>query len=266
MLVASGDNGADGCTDGRGPSVNLLSSDPNVTAVGGTALNPGFDAQGNATQYVSESVWNDADGASGGGASTLVAKPAYQVAPGVPADGARDQPDVALLASPMNVGYVLILEGQLVAIGGTSAATPAWAGIVALLNDAAGTNGMGALNHRLYALGQRQYADGGLAVFHDVTDGNITFNGVVGPSAGPGYDLATGLGTPDVDKLVQAFTPCAGDCNGDSAVTVDELILGVNIALGAVDPMLCTPMDANRDGEVTIDELIQATNRALNGC
>src|SRR6185295_17272599 len=105
---------------------------------------------------------------------------AYQMIPGVPVDGARDQPDVALLASPSTVGYVIIFEGQLLVVGGTSVAAPAWAGIVALLNDAAGTDALGALNHRLYALVRRQYADGGRAVFHDVTVGNIGFNDVAG--------------------------------------------------------------------------------------
>jgi len=100
VLVASGNNGADDCNDGKGPSVNVLATNANVTAVGGTALDPGFDASGNATGYVSERVWNDVGGASGGGASVLVVKPAYQLGPGVPADGARDVPDVSLLASP----------------------------------------------------------------------------------------------------------------------------------------------------------------------
>jgi kumamolisin len=200
----------------------------------------------------------------------LVSKPAYQAIPGVPMDGARDQPDVALLASPGNAGYVVVFEGALNVVGGTSAAAPTWAGIVALLNHAAsaGSSGAGALNPRLYALGQRQYAEGGPAVFHDVTAGNNSFHGVPGASAGPGFDLASGLGTPNVDLLVHAFTPsaCTGDCNGDGTVTIDELILGVDIALGATAVNACPLMDTNHDGEITIDELIAATNRALNGC
>ena len=177
----------------------------NVTAVGGTALDPGFDANGDATAYVSETVWNDSAGASGGGASTLVAKPTYQSAPGVPTDGARDQPDVSLLASPSNPGYVVVLESDVVVFGGTSASAPSWAGIVALLNDALHVDGSGPLNATLYALGRQQYAENGAAVFHDITQGNTNFNGVIGYAAGPGYDLATGLGTPDVAVLAQAL-------------------------------------------------------------
>ena len=266
VLVSTGDDGADGCQDGRERSVNVLASDVNVTAVGGTALNPDFDAAGDATRYVSEVVWNDTSGASGGGASILVHKPAYQSAPGVPADGFRDQPDVALLASPQSPGYVTVFEGQTQIIGGTSAGAPSWAGIVALLNQTAGTDGLGPLNARLYQLGRQQYAGSGPAVFHDVTAGDTTFNGVAGTNATVGFDLATGLGTPDVAVLAQTFAPCPGDCNGDATVSVDELVIAVDIALGATPLAQCTALDTNGDSAVTVDEVLAATNRALNGC
>ena len=175
VLVAAGDNGADDCQDRRGRSVNVLASNANVTAVGGTALDAGFDAHGDATGYVGETVWNDADGASGGGVSTLVSKPGYQSAPGVPADGFRDLPDVSLLASPSNAGYVMVADGSVVVTGGASAAAPSWAGIVALLNHAMHVDGSGPVNAALYALGREQYAGSGTAVFHDVTLGNNSF-------------------------------------------------------------------------------------------
>jgi pseudomonalisin len=205
VLVSTGDDGSDDCGDGGGRSVNVLASDANVTAVGGTRLDPGFDANGDATGYVSETVWNDHAGASGGGVSTLVSKPAYQNAPGVPSGGWRAVPDVSLLASPMHAGYVTVVEGDIVVAGGTSASAPSWGGIVALLNQALHLDGTGPLNASLYALAQEQYARHGAAVFHDVTQGDNGFNGVPGYAAGPGYDLATGLGTPNVAALVQAL-------------------------------------------------------------
>lgn len=300
VLVSTGDDGADNCQDGRGRSVNVLASDSNVTAVGGTALDPGFNASGNATGYVSETVWNDADGASSGGASTLVAKPAYQSAPGVPTDGSRDQPDVSLLASPSHVGYVMVVEGGVIVAGGTSVAAPGWAGIVALLNQDLHVDGSGPLNTTLYALGRQQYAENGAAVFHDITVGNNGFDGVFGYSAGPGYDLCSGLGTPDVAVLAQALTAldttptptatptatatqtptdtppapsptppvgsCAGDCNGDHSVTVDEILTLVNIALGTVNISACPAGDIDHDGQITISDIITAVDRALNGC
>ena len=59
---------------------------------------------------------------------------------------------------------------------------------------------------------------------------------------------------------------CIGDCNADGAVTVDELLLSVNIALGSAAATVCAAVDANGDGEVTINELLAAVNAALNGC
>lgn len=80
--------------------------------------------------------------------------------------------------------------------------------------------------------------------------------GVPTATAGP-----TGVPTP----TVPAGT-CNGDCNGDSEVTVDEVITGVNIALGSVAVANCRAMDTNSDQEVTVDEILKAINAALNGC
>ncbi len=267
VMVASGDGGADECQDGRGRGVNILASDANVTAVGGTTLDPGFDGDGNATRYVSEMVWNDIGGATGGGRSTLVQKPAYQMISGVPADGFRDVPDVALLASARSPGYAIVLRGGTVGVGGTSASAPSWAGIAALLNQAAGADGLGVLNIALYGLGEQQYLRGGRAVFHDVTAGDNTVNGVGGFSAGPGYDLVTGLGTPDVDRLTRAFAvPCPGDCDHDGKVTTQEVLTGLHISLGTLPLAQCEAADLNGDGFVSVDELVEATKRAADGC
>ena len=59
---------------------------------------------------------------------------------------------------------------------------------------------------------------------------------------------------------------CVGDCNGDGMVAINELITGVNIALGSAPVSSCPAIDANGDGEVTINELIAAVNNALGGC
>ena len=60
--------------------------------------------------------------------------------------------------------------------------------------------------------------------------------------------------------------PCTGDCNGDGMVTINELITGVNIALGSQPPSACPIFDANSNGQVEINELIAGVNNALNGC
>ncbi len=59
---------------------------------------------------------------------------------------------------------------------------------------------------------------------------------------------------------------CAGDCNSDGAVTVDEIVTLVNIALGTTQITECEVGDANHDGQITVDEIVTAVNHALNGC
>jgi hypothetical protein len=63
-----------------------------------------------------------------------------------------------------------------------------------------------------------------------------------------------------------ATAQCAGDCNSDSQVTVDELIVGVNVALGTTAFDMCNVFDTNGDGQVAVNELVAAVNNALNGC
>jgi hypothetical protein len=230
-MNASGDSGAAGCDWGaqvatHGPSVSFPADIPEVTAVGGTELNEGSSAvwsvqngpnYGSALSYIPEKAWNDTvqgSGieASGGGASALFAKPWWQTGPGVPADQARDVPDVALSASGDHDAYVIFASGGLMAVGGTSAATPSFAGIVTLINQyvvAKGYQlkpGLGNINPNLYGLAQNT-----TGVFHDITVGNNIVpcttgspgctSGSFGYNAGPGYDLVTGLGSVDANNL-----------------------------------------------------------------
>lgn len=59
---------------------------------------------------------------------------------------------------------------------------------------------------------------------------------------------------------------CVGDCDGSGGVSVDELVLGVNISLGNADVAQCRAADPDRSGRVSVDELVQAVNNSLNGC
>lgn len=228
---ASGDSGAAGCDAGErvathSPSVTFPADIPEVTGVGGTEFNDAggswWSSTGGALSYIPEKAWNDtspANGlaASGGGASSIYAKPWWQAGPGVPNDQARDVPDVSLSASGAHDPYVIYANGALMAIGGTSAASPSFAGILAILNQYLVANGeltkpgLGNLNPALYSL-----AAGTTGLFHDITQGNnivpcaTGVNGCVagsyGYQAGPGYDLATGLGSVDAWNLVTKWT------------------------------------------------------------
>jgi hypothetical protein len=89
------------------------------------------------------------------------------------------------------------------------------------------------------------------------------------------YEIVVGVNIPTPTPTPPIATPtatateettCVGDCGDDTQVTVDELITGVNIALGIVLPSACPQFDTNGDETVTVDEILQAVNNALNGC
>jgi pseudomonalisin len=228
-FVAAGDSGAAGCdpasetTAAQGQGVNAIGSSSYNVAVGGTEFNdtsnPGLywsassnsTTLGSALSYIPELVWNTsgtvAGGADlwagGGGASIYIGKPSWQTGNGVPAGAFRDVPDVSVAASTHDA-YLIGMNGGFYAVGGTSAASPSWAGLMALVVERMGT-GQGNANPNLYALFRLQSA-GGAAVFHDITGGNNNVPGVAGFAAGPGYDQATGIGTPDAFLLVQHWT------------------------------------------------------------
>jgi pseudomonalisin len=226
VFVSSGDNGAAGCdsasassaTNGRG--VNGLCSTPYNVCVGGTEFidnsNPSLywsssntaGTQASALSYIPEVVWNESGpGAglwsSGGGVSTLYAKPAWQSGTGVPADGKRDVPDMALTSAGHD-GYLIYQEGQLYVVGGTSAASPSFAGVMALVDQGTAAR-QGNANTTFYPLAGKQRA-GGASVFHDITSGNNSVPGQTGFNATAGYDQATGLGSVDVLLLVSHWS------------------------------------------------------------
>jgi len=224
VLVSAGDSGAAGCdapdstTATRGRGVNGLCSTPYSTCVGGTefddAVDPGLywsDSNSNsgssALDYIPESVWNESGSSglwsTGGGVSTVYAKPSWQSAPGVPPDGKRDVPDVALTAASHD-GYLVQINGSFYVIGGTSAAAPSFAGLLALVAQKTAER-LGNANPELYKLASMKPLAGTAYVFHDVISGNNSVPGLVGYSAGPEYDLTTGLGSVDAQSLVTAW-------------------------------------------------------------
>jgi len=216
VLAASGDSGTAGYKlNGRDLypfRVNSWpSSDPLVTSVGGTQLE--LDDAGN--RLSPDVVWNDGSGAGGGGLSRIFARPAYQSAVSGIVGSHRGTPDISLSAAVDGGVWVYgSYVGQASAYdvyGGTSAATPELAGIVAIANQSAGKP-LGQLNPLLYSL----TGDDGIV---DVTSGNNDIgpfrnsNGrryhVPGFTALAGYDLASGLGTVDAAKLVPALVAAA---------------------------------------------------------
>jgi len=231
-FVSSGDSGAAGCNGGSdatgsGAAVSGLASTPFNVAVGGTQFNDTASPstwwnatnaanQSSAKSYIPEMAWNESGNVTGGsglwsssgGASTVYAKPSWQVCVGVPANNVRYVPDIALTAAGHD-GY-LVIQGHtstvsgLSSVGGTSASSPSFAGLMALVVQKTGQR-WGNANTKFYPLANAQYASGGTVMFHDITSGNNSVPGVTGFSCGTGYDAVTGVGTVDATAFVNNF-------------------------------------------------------------
>ncbi len=216
VFVSSGDDGSAGlaasndvCIDSFVRSVNEMSADPNVTSVGGTEFTPRI-LSGNNVGNVPEEAWDDASGATGGGASQFFPKPSYQTGAGVPNDFARDVPDISLIASPNSPGVFWADQTSggaqvICCIGGTSLSAPLWAAYSRVIAQLSGNRRLGNLNPMIYDLANQQSTFNFLGI-RDVSSGENSENGVAGFPAGAGYDQSTGWGTVDFDKFATAAT------------------------------------------------------------
>lgn len=226
LFASSGDQGAGIPTcDGSAyfKATSTPASDPYVTSVGGTQLN----ADGTSGAYNSETTWNESTTfgdavAGGGGVSTVYTRPSYQ-AP-VWKNGMRAVPDVSYNAGVFT-GVIAVLDGSYYRFGGTSAGSPQWAALAAIADQIAGGR-IGALDKALYQVGKNGKAS---SYFHDVADGST--NGIPdltpylgaaygtpieGWDAVPGYDLATGLGTPIASTLLPYLAANASHGNDEN--------------------------------------------------
>jgi subtilase family serine protease len=188
FIASSGDSGAPASY----PAVS-----PNVLAVGGTSLY--LSGSG----YSGESAWSG----STGGVSRYEAKPSYQQFAVSQSATQRTSPDVSYNADP-NTGmsvydsYGTPSAAPWLQVGGTSAGAPQWAALVAIADQGRALNGLGTLDSGTQLLPRLYQLPG--SDFHDVTSGSSTGN--PNYSAGPGYDLVTGLGSPYANRIVAALS------------------------------------------------------------
>ena len=227
VFVASGDAGAAGCSapfsaKGAQAAVNGLCSSPYSTCVGGTEFNEGSNpaqywssanssGYESALGYIPEEAWNESASnggealwASGGGVSQVYAQPKWQAAVegAGAANGMRAVPDVAFSAASHD-GYMIEENGSRWIVSGTSAATPAFAGVMALAVERMGGVGQGSANSRLYSLANAENSP-----FHRTPSGNNSVPGVTGFWAnGATYNLASGLGSVDAAALIGSWGP-----------------------------------------------------------
>lgn len=233
-------------------AVDLPASSQYVTGMGGTEFSAsdvassnstywesanGSDVISSALSYIPEQVWNDDSSTSGlasggGGVSTLTARPSWQAGvPGIPSGSYRLVPDISLDSSAENAGYLYCssdsstgISGScsngfrdssntyLTVAGGTSFASPIFAGMLAIINGKLNSDGQGVVNSNLYTLAANSttYA----TAFHDITDGSnactagsnyCSSAGASAYSATTGYDEASGLGSVNFFNLLTAW-------------------------------------------------------------
>jgi subtilase family serine protease len=239
-----------------------------------------------ALKYIPEQAWNESSlcdqyaiqngdtttsdyvCGGGGGASSFFSKPSWQTAL-TPADSKRDVPDVALNAAIYNPGYLFCTSDQSfwssgqanscnsgfldsstedpTVVGGTSVATPIFAGMLALINQQKNyTTGQGVANTTLYSLAANSatYA----SAFHDITAGNnaCDISAACGSSnstsftAGTGYDQATGLGSVDLFNLAAAWPANTGSTAGLITTTTTVAATTASPAVNASDTFTIT--------------------------
>jgi hypothetical protein len=249
VFAASGDAGSDGCYAPPQTDTSLAVSDPSsqpyVTGVGGTSITSPGTPPG-------QQVWNDSLGASGGGISQRWPMPSWQKGPGVIESGissgspcgntggyCREVPDVAALGSITYAIYCTAGDcapsGGFLYAGGTSLASPTWAAMTSLIDQRCGSSPVGFLNPALYA-----EAAGGGDALTPVTVGNNDYMNTHGSlySAGPGYNMATGLGTPLAGRLAAYLCPVtrvAGATRiGTSLAAANLVFSGAHSASAAV--------------------------------
>jgi subtilase family serine protease len=207
VFAAAGDDGSDDCQSSK-RAVDDPASQPYVTGVGGTTM--ASDVPG-----APQSVWNDGAGAGGGGVSRDWAQPSYQSGfaqtqsqisctpmPGGTGSSTtcREVPDVSADADP-STGYDIYWSNGWLSAGGTSAAAPTWASLAALADSSnactsAGVR-VGFADALLYSLPASD--------FNDVTMGTNAYGGLGGYPAASGYDMSSGLGTPNGGTLLPAL-------------------------------------------------------------
>jgi hypothetical protein len=251
------------------------------------SANGSNDVITSAKSYIPEMAWNDTAfaltqpggslSAGGGGVSVLWPKPSWQTGvPGIPADGHRDVPDISLNASPDHDAYLYCTQVQtdgsgngfvsscqatsfrlsdpgqnddqtFQAAGGTSFGAPAFAGLLAIIEQKlASGGGLGNINPALYQLAANSTTY--KSAFHDITTGNNQVpctpqstgcpsgsNPVIGYTAGTGYDLATGLGSVDANSLATAFGTVAFETATTTALAVTPAspVVGATVTLTA---------------------------------
>jgi subtilase family serine protease len=267
VVAAAGDDGSSDCEDTSSPSssaaVDDPASQPYVTGVGGLSV-PNINP-------LSESIWNDnctqSDcGAGGGGVSSLWSRPSWQVAPGinVATETMRLVPDLAVMGDPAT-GFIQYYTGAgsgfchhscsggWGAIGGTSIGAPLVSALIAVAAQACNAPGgrLGFVNPSLYSMATTGYVD--------VTTGNNDLYNIGEYSAGVGYDMTSGLGSPNGASFLAGL--CSPGVSASESSFSESSTVGVAKTAGPI--VTATLRSAN--GTVIPNAQVEITASASGG-
>lgn len=213
VIASAGDNGSSDCygvsgaSTQKGLAVDDPASQPYVTGVGGLTIS--------SVSPLTQTVWNSGavNGAGGGGVSSLWSRPTWQSAPGIASsETMRMVPDLSVMGDP-NTGFIEYYTGSgsgvchrscstgWNSIGGTSIGSPIVSALVAVAAQSCQVSRLGFINPTLYAM-----ASAGQG-FIDVTTGNNDIFSTGSYSAGAGYDMASGLGSPNGPGFISGLCP-----------------------------------------------------------
>jgi subtilase family serine protease len=242
VVASSGDDGA------YYPTVPQWQSSPSVTIVGGTVLTTASPAG----KWISEQVWNPGGGGISASYSGSVPIPTWQANISTAQNGAsktmRNSPDVAMVASNVSFYWRGDGNGAATVAEGTSVSAPLWAGVIALANQRAAAlkkPSVGAINRAIYTIGLGANAG---KLLHDITVGNNVTPDNTQPGAAnqwdavAGYDMASGLGTPVGEALLEALVTPNVPPPPVNCVATKELIASLQMQRDKAESQLGTPL------------------------
>jgi hypothetical protein len=231
-FLSSGDGGSNDCGGTPNPDTDWPATSSHVTAAGGSDMNDNFGADGFNQGYAAETACSDGGGGVPSKSGSIYDRPSWQTGPGVPAGTKRVVPDISAhygkCGSSTRAAYAVTLGSFIYQTSGTSAVAPMWAGAWAVGNQVVGQS-MGHAAPLLYRILRSEAGTSYARSFHDITTGS---NGAY--SAGTGYDMITGIGTPDwgglYADLATLVTPSQGNLQG----TVTDAVTGTPVAGASV--------------------------------
>ncbi|HEV8120666.1 MAG TPA: protease pro-enzyme activation domain-containing protein [Candidatus Polarisedimenticolia bacterium] len=230
---SAGDGGSNDCGGSPNPDTDWPTSSSHVTSAGGSEMTDNFGASGFNQGYAAETACSDGGGGVPSKSGSTFDRPSWQSGPGVPAGTKRVVPDISAhygsCGGASNAAYAVTLGSFIYQTSGTSAVAPMWAGAWAVADQVTGQN-LGLAAPLLYRVLRNEGGASYPHSFHDITSGS---NGAY--SAGPGYDMTTGVGTPIWSGLFSDLTLLASPSQGNLQGTVTAASGGAPIAGASVE-------------------------------